>query len=140
MLLIWLIESFIPEGNNLVVHTYSLLRDPRYFSPATDQFWPDRWLAPDARKSVQDPTKPHNRKTEVVVNESAFIPFSSGPRICAGKHMAINEMRIVASYIVQKFDMKAAPGYDLDKWEDSLEDFFIMRKGHLPVVLTERTS
>lgn len=50
----------------------------------------------------------------------------------------MNEMRVIASYIVQKFDMKVAPGYDLDRWEMDLEDHFVLKKGSLPVLVTER--
>lgn len=75
---------------------------------------------------------------EVILNTSAFIPFSSGPRICAGKSLAMNEMRVIASFIVQRFDIKVAPGYDLNQWEKELEDFFILKKGKLPVLLTKR--
>lgn len=50
----------------------------------------------------------------------------------------MHEMRVIASYMVQRFDMEAAPGYDLDQWEKTLEDFLILKKGHLPIVMTER--
>lgn len=49
----------------------------------------------------------------------------------------MNEMRAVTSYVVQRFDMKIASGYDLDQWEQELQDFYIMKKGHLQVVLSE---
>lgn len=130
--------SFIPEGNKLVVPTYSLQRDPRYFSPAPDTFWPDRWLSPESRQSVEDPTKPLAADIEVVVNTTAFFPFSSGPRVCVGKNLGMNEMRAITSYIVQRFDMKAAPGYDMDQWEKDLKDLYVMKKGRLQVVMTER--
>jgi hypothetical protein len=53
--------------------------------------------------------------------------------------MAMNEMRAVVSSIVQRFDMKVAPGYDLDGWEGSLSDAFgMVKKMPLSVILTER--
>lgn len=42
------------------------------------------------------------------------------------------------AFIMQRFDMRAAEGVDLKKWEGSLEDYFILKKGELNVVLTER--
>jgi hypothetical protein len=48
------------------------------------------------------------------------------------------ELRTVVSYIVQRFDMKVADGYDLNDWEGRLKDYFILSKGALPVVLTPR--
>ena len=89
--------------------------------------------------SLEDINKPAGDDIEVIHDARAFIPFSAGPRICVGMNLAMNEMRVVASYIVQRFDMKAAEGYNLDEWERSLTDNLIMRKaGTLPVVLIER--
>jgi cytochrome P450 len=74
----------------------------------------------------------------VVLNTTAFIPFSAAPRSCPGKNLAMMEMRLVVALIMQGFDMKIAEGYDINKWEGSLKDYFIVKKGQLPVVLTER--
>jgi hypothetical protein len=52
--------------------------------------------------------------------------------------LAMNEIRVVAASVVQRFDMRVAPGYDLGKWEEGLEDYFLFNKGALPVVITER--
>jgi cytochrome P450 len=68
----------------------------------------------------------------------AFFPFSTGTRSCPGKNLALMELRIVASYVVQRFDMRAAEGYNLDDWERDMQDYFVMRKGDLPVILTAR--
>jgi cytochrome P450 len=133
-----LVSSFIPEGNTIFLHTYTLHRDSRYFSPYTNDFWPDRWLNPGARKSFIDPAMALDPSVTVNMNLEAFIPFSLGPRNCIGKSVALNEMRVVVSYFVQKFNMKIAPGYNLDEWEQNLEDWFVLKKGRLPVILTER--
>lgn len=74
----------------------------------------------------------------VVLNTTAFIPFSTGPRSCPGKNLALMELRVVAVSIMQQFDMKVAEGFDLSGWENSLEDYFVINKGALPVNLTAR--
>ena len=71
-------------------------------------------------------------------NTSAFIPFSTGPANCVGKNLALLEMRLAVAAIVQRFDVKFAPGYDPTKWEEDLQDFFIYKIGKLPVVLYAR--
>lgn len=48
------------------------------------------------------------------------------------------ELRVVAVSIMQRFDMKVAEGFDLSGWENSLEDYFVINKGALPVNLTAR--
>lgn len=131
-------ESFIPEGNHVQVPTYSLHRDPRYFSPYPEDFWPDRWLTPGDRKIKEDTSRAFTSNDEVILEAKAFIPFSAGPRICSGKALAWTEMRMVASSIMQRFNMAPAEGFDLDDWERDLEDHFILKKGSLPVRLTRR--
>lgn len=131
-------SHYIPEGTNITVHPYTIHRDSRYFSPYPTTFWPDRWLDPADRRSLYDVEKPLAKDVDVVTNISAFLPFSTGPRSCPGKHLAMIEMRVAVSYIVQSFDMRVAKGYDLDDWEGNLRDYFILSKGALPVVLTPR--
>jgi cytochrome P450 len=130
-------DSFISEGTNITLHSYSLLRDPRYFSPYPEDFWPDRWLAPECRKSLNDVNKPLDANIKVVLESQAFIPFSVGPRVCVGKNLAMNELRVVVASMVQRFDMKFADGYDPAQWTNELKDFFVLEKGPLSVVLTE---
>jgi cytochrome P450 len=121
-----------------LVPFYAIHRNPAYFSPYTESFWPDRWLVPEGRKEINDLSKPLGKNVQVVLEHKAFAPFSSGPASCVGKTLAQNEMRIVASWVVQRFDMKPADGYNLDEWEDNLKDYYVMQKGGLPVVLTRR--
>ena len=56
------------------IHTLALHRDPRNFSPFTDEFWPERWLI--AQDSMDLPNS--IPKEEFVHNPTAFIPFSYG--------------------------------------------------------------
>ena len=116
--------SFVPEGTQVSVHIYTMHRDSREFSPLPDTFWPDRWLA--------------GAKEGVVTDRSAFIPFSTGSAGCVGKPLALVELRVVVALLVQTFDMRFAPGYDAKQWEEDFHDYFVARKGELPVVLSCR--
>ncbi|KAL5489839.1 hypothetical protein ACEPAI_4671 [Sanghuangporus weigelae] len=114
----------VPESTSLYVPPYPLHRDERYFSPSPNSFIPDRWLQSNNGNSTTD--------------VSAFIPFAAGRANCVGKNLAWIEMRMVVATIVQRFDMKFAEGYDPLKWEEDLQDFFVMKVGKLPVVLHSR--
>ena len=114
----------IPEGIAVTVPPYAMHRNPRYFSPDPDKFWPDRWLA-DAKEGM-------------VTDRSAFIPFSTGSAGCVGKPLALVELRVVIASLVQAFDMRFSPGYDAKQWEEDFQDYFVARKGELPVVLSCR--
>ncbi|KAJ7167773.1 cytochrome P450 [Mycena filopes] len=123
-----LTESFvISEGTAIVIPPYTLHRDPRYFSPSPEKFMPERWLA-----AKDDPN--------FIINEDAYIPFSSGPANCVGKNFALLEMRMVLAYLLQAFEMRLADGYDKEEYEAELEDYFVLHKGRLPVVLTSRRT
>ncbi|KAJ7717068.1 cytochrome P450 [Mycena maculata] len=117
----------IPEGTSVVVPPYTLHHDPRYFSPDPEKYMPDRWLAD------KDDSK-------FVVNQDAFIPFSIGPANCAGKNLAMLEIRMVVAYVMQAFEMRFGDGYDKRRWEADLKDYFVMQKGGLPVIITSRNA
>jgi len=119
-------EHFIPEGTSVIFPAYVMHRDPRYFSPFPDRFWPERWLQSG---STSD---------KGTLNTNAFIPFSYGPRNCVGKRLAIVEMQMVVALLVQRFDFSVAADYDLNKWEGAMEDWFVITVGELPVKLTPR--
>ena len=101
-------------------------RDPRYFSPFPDQFWPERWLQSGSTSG------------KATLNTNAFIPFSYGPRNCVGKRLAIVEMQMVVALLVWRFDFSAATDCDLNKWEAAMQDWFVTEVGELPVELTPR--
>ena len=44
----------------------------------------------------------------------------------------------MAASVVQKFDMEAADGYDVEQWDKDLQDFYVYKAGPLLVHLTER--
>ncbi|PAV19188.1 cytochrome P450 [Pyrrhoderma noxium] len=123
---------FLPEGTAIKIPPYALFRDLRYFSPAPESFLPDRWLLPT--EDVQESETNVNFSTDV----RAFIPFSVGPGSCAGKPLAILELRIVIATLMQKFEMQFAEGYDISEWEEAKEDWFAMKNGRLPVTIRLR--
>jgi cytochrome P450 len=129
------VSSFVPECTQALVHTYSLHRDPRYFSPFPDAFWPDRWLPASVR---QYPAGASAQTDPVVLDPSTFIPFSTGPTSCAGKNLALMELRAVACFVLQRFDVNVANGPEPESWEETVRDFFVMKTGSLPVILTPR--
>lgn len=117
----------MPEGTGIYVPPYVYNRDPRYFSPNPDLFWPERWL-----KAKNDPTITHNM--------NAYLSFSAGPANCVGKPLALIEMRIALAALLHAFDMRFAEGYDSRMWVDGLGDWLVTTRGALPVVLERRSE
>jgi hypothetical protein len=127
-------RSFLPEGTNAFVHTYSLHRDPRNFSPSPDTFWPERWLKPEERAALPSGLD----KFPIVHNTKAFVPFSFGPMHCVGKQLAYQELRMVICAMMHRLNFCFAPGYDPESWERDLKDYFVAMKGSLQVILSPR--
>lgn len=119
-------SRYFKEGTHFQVPPYVLHRDPKYFFPRPDEFWPDRWLS----------NTPHSQ--EFVLDRSAFIPFSMGPANCVGKSLAMLELRTVVSLFIMHFDMELDDGFDPKTWTDSLKDYFILETGKLMVKLRPR--
>ncbi|KAI3597833.1 cytochrome p450, partial [Moniliophthora roreri] len=100
---------FLKEGTAVQVPPYVLHRDPRYFSPDPQKFWPERWI-----RAGEDP--------KIVLELGAFVPFSSGPANCAGKRLALLELRVVLALLISRFELSFATGWDVRNWEKNLRD------------------
>lgn len=127
----------MPENTQVSVHTYALQRDPREFSPLPDAFWPDRWLYQD---TYVLPSGDVIGKEQVVTNRAALIPFSVGPQNCAGKNLALAEVRAVGCAVLHRFDLRTPKEYDLNQWEKDLVDVYITLRGPLPIILEQRQA
>ncbi|KAI0761269.1 high nitrogen upregulated cytochrome P450 monooxygenase 2 [Trametes elegans] len=135
---------FVPAGTSMFLHTYSLHRDHRNFSPVTEEFWPERWLVASRNASPADvgigATGDRIGGTAFVHNETAFIPFSYGPANCVGKQLAMQEMRMVVCAIMQRFDFRLSEGWELRAYDEGFKDFFSTTRPAVPVVLRPRGS
>ncbi|KAJ2960252.1 hypothetical protein NQZ79_g4399 [Umbelopsis isabellina] len=82
--------KYIPEGTVVEVPVWSIHYHPDIFEdPYT--FRPERWLEPGA-----DELTKYN------------IAFSVGPRMCAGKNLAMMEMTLALAHLYRRFDVKLA--------------------------------
>ncbi|KAH0558333.1 hypothetical protein GP486_005004 [Trichoglossum hirsutum] len=93
-----------PPGTVLAVPHYAIHHNPFYY-PDPFAYKPERWLTDD--------------KEAVGRAQSAFCPFSVGPRGCIGKGMAYMELSLALSRLMWLFDMRLKPGSTLGEggWE-----------------------
>ncbi|KAI1329411.1 cytochrome P450 [Xylariaceae sp. FL0255] len=85
----------IPPGIQVGVSTYALHHNDEYFDDPFI-FCPERWLT--------------ENRDALDRMSSAFNPFSSGARGCAGKAMAYLEASLVIAKTIWRFDFMLAPG------------------------------
>lgn len=78
-------EYVLPEGAQVLLSTWSIHRDSRFYDTPLE-FDPSRWA--DA--------SPRERGYE-------FFPFGGGPRICIGRHFARLEMKAVLASIGRRY-------------------------------------
>lgn len=120
------------------VPAYTIHRDPANFSPYPDDFIPERWLHSHGNEKPSANAEKKRSTPQFFNSPNAFMPFSVGPANCAGKNLAMAEMRAVVTALVHRFDFRLADGYDSAEFRKNLRDFFIVQVGRLPVVVTER--
>jgi cytochrome P450 len=108
----------LPEETQVVLHTYSIHRDPRnFYSP--EAFLPERWFSTDVTAGEH--------------NTAAFFPFSYGPANCAGKNLAMMEMRMLLCWVLRRFRFSKAPGVRYEGWEGRVMDWRVVHQDPLLV-------
>jgi len=85
----------IPAGVVVGTPHYALHHNPAYF-PSPFEFQPERWIESEVAKE------------RVALAQSAFCPFSIGPRGCIGKGLAYTELMTSLARAVFLYDMKLA--------------------------------
>ncbi|KAF7196953.1 Cytochrome P450 monooxygenase [Pseudocercospora fuligena] len=101
----------IPEGTIVGVPHYSIQHNALYY-PEPFTFQPERWIV-NNESGVTAET--------VAVAQSAFCPFSIGPRGCIGKGMAYHELTLTLARVLFMYDMRLAPGSNLGEGRPDLE-------------------
>ena len=108
----------IPAGVVVGTPHYALHHNPAYF-PDPFKFRPERWIAGSS---------PELTKDSVALAQSAFCPFSIGPRGCIGKGLAYAELAISLARTVFMYDIKLADGTSVGEGRPEL-DWGRQRKG-----------
>jgi cytochrome P450 len=102
---------FIPEGIIVGTPHYALHHNPTYY-PDPFSFRPERWLVGGS---------PDNTQEAVELAQSAFCPFSTGPRGCIGKGLAYVELMTTLARVVYLYDLRLAEGISVGEGNPMLE-------------------
>lgn len=88
-------DLFIPGDVDVYVPPYWVHRDPKIF-PDPEAFIPDRWVSENHDKLATEGSVSEKREKSYTIGPKemdAFFPFQVGQYACAGKHLAMWEMR-----------------------------------------------
>ncbi|KAF4446417.1 hypothetical protein F53441_9934 [Fusarium austroafricanum] len=97
--------QYIPEGIKVSTAAYCMHHNPDYY-PKPFNFRPERWIVGE-ENNFGVPTE------DVSLTESAFMPFSAGPRGCVGKNLAYLEMSLALVKTVYRFEIRRDPSSNL---------------------------
>ncbi|KAJ8116848.1 hypothetical protein OPT61_g1828 [Boeremia exigua] len=101
----------IPAGVDVGVPIYTIHHNSTYY-PQPFDYIPERWLADPSANPVHD---------SLPAAQSAFNPFSIGPRGCIGKGLAYVELTVTIARVLYLYDLRLAPGTTLGGGAKDLE-------------------
>lgn len=99
--------------------------DERNFVRAKE-FLPERWLS----------------KPELILNRHAHMPFLTGPYSCAGRNLAMMELRSVIARTVHAFDIAFPDGtaFDPEEYFSRVKDHFVAGAPAQELLFTRRSD
>ena len=115
----------LPPGMPLICVLRPPMLDERHFTrPA--EFRPERWLTGRISAAAAAGCPAHESR--------AYVQFGAGPRVCPGRHLAGNEIRLVLSTLMRHFRIEHA----VDPASINERNAFTMAPDRLPVRLLPR--
>jgi len=123
-------NNWIAPNTTLHMPVYAMHRDPNNFGLG-DKFIPERWLDDaDVRKSAAVKLLAFNR--------DAFVPFSAGYSSCVGKHLALQNIKVLIGYMMHTFDVAMVPQFDEEKYDASYKEYGLWTHDPLHLVFSPR--
>ncbi|KAL9083357.1 MAG: hypothetical protein Q9165_008557 [Trypethelium subeluteriae] len=98
----------LPGGTKLTLMAYATYYSERNFKDA-ESFVPERWLEWNGYD-----------------DQSAFEPFSLGPRNCIGKNLALVELRIILARVLWNFNLRLPKGKKDMGWKWGDQNIFML--------------
>jgi hypothetical protein len=121
----------VPGETMLSIPTWTIQHDERYFEKP-HEWVPERWTS----------------RPEMVKDRRAYLPFSMGRAVCAGKYFALMEMKVVVAKVVGEFEIGFPKGegekegrYGEEgepEWLKGNKDFFTLWLPELRLCLVPR--
>ncbi|KAI1803057.1 cytochrome P450 [Daldinia bambusicola] len=111
--------EYIPEGMVIGTPHYTIHHNPAYY-PRPFSYVPERWIE-GSHKTFGEPSESNVTEQDVSLAQSAFCPFSIGPRGCIGKGLAYIEMMTTLARTLYLYDLRKSAGFDPGEGNPDLE-------------------
>ncbi|KAL0769100.1 hypothetical protein CaCOL14_008408 [Colletotrichum acutatum] len=108
---------YVPKGVNVSADIWTIQRKPEYWVLA-DKFRPDRWLDNGPGTVFE-----HDVRT-------SYRPFLIGPRVCIGREMALQSIRLTVAKVAFSFDLEMA-NKDTFVWERDAGNDYVWHGYHV---------
>ncbi|KAF4778716.1 cytochrome P450 3A19 [Colletotrichum scovillei] len=112
---------YVPKGVNVSADIWTIQRKPEYWALA-DKFRPDRWLDNGPGTVFE-----HDE-----VGGLTYRPFLVGPRVCIGREMALQSIRLTVAKVAFSFDLEMA-NKDTFVWERDAGNDYVWHDYHVLV-------
>lgn len=119
----WHCEKYnftIPKGTPIMIPLWGLNRHPDYFE-APEEFNPERFLGESKEK----------------MHGYAYTPFGHGQRICTGKPLALEVLRLTCFYLFKFFRFQLRENSRLEFYPDSPWTFILHEPVHFDISLRD---
>lgn len=112
-----ILGEWIPGNTSVSMTIYGAHRLPEIF-PEPEEYQPQRWLDPDARRRM----------------EPYFIPFSAGARGCIGRNITYLEQVVVLASLVRRYEFALSS----PEWKLGRHEAFNLIVGEMPIKIWRR--
>ena len=102
---------YIPAGVNVSADMYTIQRCPQYWVEP-EEFRPERWFDHGPGSLFENDVR------------SCHRPFLLGSRVCLGKEVAMQSIRLIVAKLVFSFDLVSASKQDF-AWEKDVESSYL---------------
>lgn len=104
-----------------------------------EEFLPERWCTEPSLVKDKGAFRPFGLGTDIPFEQQiASLTDHSGPYGCVGKHLALLEIRVVLTEIVDKYTIEFAPDEDCSIMFGQLQDVFTAGPGKCDLVFSLR--